>query len=231
MSRDYKNAGQGDKPEKRTKTSTSNVSVPGNIVGYAGAFLAGVLMTMVLANGRASTKERAPQATLAAAACEPEVITRYEMPSCPKPELNRECNDDPYKILASKQVGLEPGADPVPETPVAPPLPELQPGARYVIQVGSFRNASDADAQRFELVTRHVFETYMQSVTNDKGETWHRLNVGPFVDHERLKEVRRILESMGIVKYLLKRSNLPLVNENTGEAPTPVDVGVQNPPN
>lgn len=215
MSRDYKNAGQGDKPSRGPKNTGSAVSIPGNVVGYAVAFLAGVLVTVILANGQAEGSEVKAK-VVANGACEPEVITRYEMPNCPKPEVATECNDDPYKILAGKTVALQPTLEPEPIEPVVAPQPDLEPGVRYVIQVGSFRNPQDADAQRFELVTRHVFETFMQSVTTDEGVTWHRLNVGPFEDHDRLQEVRKILESMGITKYLMKKSRLPLVGSQPG---------------
>jgi cell division protein FtsN len=64
------------------------------------------------------------------------------------------------------------------------------PGS-YVLQVGSWRNFSDADRVRAQLALQGV-ESSIQKVTVDN-DTWHRVRIGPINNLNKLEETRRKL--------------------------------------
>ena len=74
----------------------------------------------------------------------------------------------------------------------------------YILQAGSFKSAADADRLRARLLLLGL-EASMEPVTGRNGETWHRVQVGPFVSRSKLAKARSTLISEGIDTLLLKR--------------------------
>ena len=72
---------------------------------------------------------------------------------------------------------------------------EGQPQGPYLLQVGSFRSQSDADALRAR-VTLLGLDTRIQTVTVDD-VTWHRVRVGPFDSAREADGARRRLVENG----------------------------------
>lgn len=70
-----------------------------------------------------------------------------------------------------------------------------QPAGPYLLQVGSFRSESDADALRAQ-VTLLGLDTLIQTVTVDD-VTWHRVRVGPFDSARAADGARRRLVENG----------------------------------
>lgn len=65
----------------------------------------------------------------------------------------------------------------------------------YLLQVGSFRKASDAERVKAELAFLGV-ESYIEPVVIDSSKTWHRVRVGPFSDNKSLDKIRnRLLDN------------------------------------
>jgi len=75
------------------------------------------------------------------------------------------------------------------------------PGGPYLLQVGSFRSADDAEGLRAQL-TLLGMSARIQTVTVDNN-TWHRVRVGPFDDARSTDEARRRLQANGLESMVL----------------------------
>lgn len=72
----------------------------------------------------------------------------------------------------------------------------------YLLQVGSFKSAEDADQMKAQLALSGV-EASVQSVTvNDA--TWYRVRVGPVQGARQADEIRRRLQDNGIDSLVMK---------------------------
>ncbi len=72
----------------------------------------------------------------------------------------------------------------------------------YILQVGSFRNAADAEQMKAQLALLGSVAT-VQTVTVDK-QTWHRVRIGPFKGARRADEMRRMLSDNQIDTLVMK---------------------------
>jgi len=95
----------------------------------------------------------------------------------------------------------------LPEMEVVVPEEELElPGPKqhapekvvssYLIQVGSFKKASDAERLKAQL-SLLGFDVRLQQVQIDNGVTYHRVRVGPFTSTDTVKSARRQLSENG----------------------------------
>lgn len=76
----------------------------------------------------------------------------------------------------------------------------------YILQTGSFRNAADADRQRASLILLGL-EAKVDKVKTDNGDTWHRVQVGPYSSRSKLQKTRGILVSKGINPLTLEKKS------------------------
>ena len=74
--------------------------------------------------------------------------------------------------------------------------------SRYLLQVGSFRSAADADRLRASLLLED-FAATTQAVTID-GETWYRVRIGPFDSRRKMDASRARLADQGYRSLMLK---------------------------
>jgi len=72
----------------------------------------------------------------------------------------------------------------------------------YVLQVGAFPSASDADAMKAKLALQG-FTAHVQAVTLD-GQVWNRVRIGPFASATQLQSVQKQLSAAGIHGIPLK---------------------------
>lgn len=113
----------------------------------------------------------------------------------PEPPKKKGISFDFYNIL--------------PELEVVIPEEELrqeaaaQEKATYYLQVGSFKNAADAEARKAELFLLNLTPS-VQTVTIDGSQTWHRVRLGPFTDRRKVDQARRRLQDNGIDFIMLK---------------------------
>ena len=70
-------------------------------------------------------------------------------------------------------------------------------GKIYMLQAGSFRNASDADRRRAELIL-NGYEVRLQPVKLENGDTWHRVMIGPYNSVNTLHKAQDQLASNGV---------------------------------
>ncbi|MEE4637339.1 MAG: SPOR domain-containing protein [Wenzhouxiangella sp.] len=94
----------------------------------------------------------------------------------------------PDREIEQRARGLEPAADAAADGP-------------YLLQVGSFRNAGDAEGLRAQ-VTLLGLSARVQNVTVDDN-TWHRVRVGPFDTARAADEARRRLLDNGFEAMVL----------------------------
>lgn len=73
----------------------------------------------------------------------------------------------------------------------------------YLIQVGSFRKASDADGFKARVALLGI-ESKVQTVTIDNKETWHRVLIGPIVGRNKADGIQKQLEKNKIDSFLLR---------------------------
>lgn len=74
---------------------------------------------------------------------------------------------------------------------------------RYMLQVGSFKNASDADTHRAKLAFLGI-ESKVQTVTIDNKDTWHRVQVGPIIGRVKADKLKKQLEKNDIDSLLVR---------------------------
>lgn len=72
----------------------------------------------------------------------------------------------------------------------------------YILQVGSFRSAADAEQMKARLALMGSMAT-VQTVTVN-GETWHRVRIGPFEGARKADEMRRMLSDNQIDTLVMK---------------------------
>ena len=72
----------------------------------------------------------------------------------------------------------------------------------YILQVGSFRNAADAEQMKAQLALLGSLAT-VQTVTVN-GQTWHRVRIGPFKGARKADEMRRMLSDNQIDTLVMK---------------------------
>jgi cell division protein FtsN len=72
----------------------------------------------------------------------------------------------------------------------------------YILQVGSFRNAADAEQMKARLALLGSVAT-VQTVTVN-GKTWHRVRIGPFKGARKADEMRRMLSDNQIDTLVMK---------------------------
>lgn len=96
-----------------------------------------------------------------------------------------------------------PPRDPVPEAPPAAPDPATTvaaarpaPAGSYLLQVGSFKRAADAERMKAELAMLGI-STRVEPVTMNTGEVYHRVRTGPFQGKQAMEEARKALKRHG----------------------------------
>ena len=80
--------------------------------------------------------------------------------------------------------------------------PTTSQGGGYVLQVGSFPNPGDAEATKAKLALQG-FTAHVQTITLD-GQTWNRVQIGPFASATELQRVQKRLTDAGIHAIPLK---------------------------
>lgn len=99
---------------------------------------------------------------------------------------------DFYSVLPKREVEI-----PVTEQEqeaIDNPVVNSEAAERYILQVGSFRSAAEADSMKAQLaflgLEAKIVEAAVQS------DTWHRVQLGPFASNTKLSQAKnRLLEN------------------------------------
>ena len=123
-------------------------------------------------------------------------------------------NFDFYQVLPEKEVVIPDAelsakakAEALAKAQQAPGsvAPASSAAGRYLLQVGSFPSADQADATKAKLALQG-FVANVQPVVI-KGETWYRVRLGPYRDAGNLEKVKQQLDGAGIPAIALKEKN------------------------
>lgn len=129
---------------------------------------------------------------------EPEQKTPVSQPA--KPTRDRETADEQPRFKFY---------DMLPESEVVPPsVEEYTPSPatqdfRYLVQAGSFRSAEDAERQRAQIAFQGL-RTQVSRIDIDQGNTWYRVNVGPFDSRSQMNSAVDKLVAINIQPLVRK---------------------------
>ncbi len=74
---------------------------------------------------------------------------------------------------------------------------------KYLLQAGSFRSSKDAERLRAQLLLEGLTPK-VERVNVGGGETWHRVQLGPFTDRASLQSAQKVLAGQNIDSLLLQ---------------------------
>ena len=86
------------------------------------------------------------------------------------------------------------------------PEPQQAPSSlekNYVLQVGSFKSMEDADRLKAELILQGL-DVNIQNAKDSKGQSWHRVQVGPYSTRSRLNKAQDVLANNEIESILME---------------------------
>jgi len=86
--------------------------------------------------------------------------------------------------------------------PASKPDDTASTGSSYLIQVASFRTASDAEQLKAKLALLGVHAQIQQVRVN--GKSYHRVRAGPYMDKQTLSKARTLLTSKGLETMAIK---------------------------
>lgn len=187
---------RGASKSPRTKKKTSP-KIPGGMMlvtgvalGFFGAFLMGLTPSAVdvrtVADQSAGNEEKVLNKP---------VFDFYTL--LPESEVTVP-NVEPVPERKSKKKVKSSADKPVSKAPETPAKPR-----RYLLQAGSFRNQEDARRLRVKLVLQGL-EPKVEEVNVRNGETWFRVQLGPFSDQETLSKTQSVLAENRIDSLLLR---------------------------
>ena len=187
---------RGASKSPRTKKKSSPklpggmMLVAGVALGFFGAFLVGLTPSAVdvrsVTDPGANKEKKAPNKP---------VFDFYTL--LPESEVTVP-NVEPVPERRSGKTVAPPSDKPVARTPEKTAKPR-----RYLLQAGSFRNEQDARRLRGELIFQGL-EPKIEEVNVRNGETWFRVQLGPFADQEALSKTQRVLSENRIDSLLLQ---------------------------
>ena len=120
-----------------------------------------------------------------------------------RPEQPEKPRYDFYTLLPESEVIVPENTGKV-ETP---PEPEKTPEAsaestvRYYLQAGSFKQKADADRVRAQILLLGL-DVHLESAKLNDGQTWHRVQVGPFNNKDSLDQAQSTLSGNGFQNLL-----------------------------
>jgi cell division protein FtsN len=93
---------------------------------------------------------------------------------------------------------LQPATPEAPETAAAVPPQPVKPASpgSYLLQVGSFKRAADAERLKAELALLGI-STSVESVTINDGQIYHRVRTGPLDGKQAMEQMKATLKRHG----------------------------------
>ena len=199
MTKDYK-VPSGGKSSKSSKKKAAAKNSAGSGIGW-GSLAVGMLIGLVIALGAYIYVEW--NSPVSEVATEPKEAAGAKPPvSASKPTANEVAPEksrfDFYTLLPEMEIFI-----PERDKEAQLRVPKIKRPGTYLLQVGSFRNFSDADAFKAQLALKG-FESKIQTITIDNNSTWHRVRIGPITEMPMLNQIRSGLRKNDIEFMLLK---------------------------
>jgi cell division protein FtsN len=164
---------------------SSSSKVPGWVWLFTGVILGAFIMFLM----RLSDLQPAPG-----------VRTSPTTKAVPAEETKTPAKYDFYKILRDTEVPVTTSR--TPNTTTAPK--KVEENVDYLLQVASFRSASEAEQVRAELTLLN-FNARIEQSPAKEGQVWHRVIVGPFANRSQLAKARDTLFSNRYQAMLITR--------------------------
>lgn len=134
---------------------------------------------------------------------ETEVILPPEPEATPEPAPPADkpvTAEEAARIDAARAEAALNGQTPPPPPTVAPATVKAPSNTQFFLQAGSFRKRDEADRVRAQIILLgHDVRVETGEV---RGETWHRVLVGPYPDQGRLTQVQKQLAAGGYTNLL-----------------------------
>ncbi len=179
-----------------TRSGSSSSNMPGGLMFGAGFFCGIVAAVLVISaldnNGEPVSQPQAKPTQQASTASKPadKTTTRFDFFTV-LPEREVIVPDESPEIKPRTTQNTSPTAD------------NIANGEKYLLQAGSFRNASDADRRRAQIILLGL-EASVESV-DANGDRWHRVYVGPFLSRNKLASARNALSGEGIDTLVIRQ--------------------------
>lgn len=192
MARDYKHSGRKAEPgAKRKKPAPKQARGQSPL----GVFAAGLIVGALAGAAGVQWYHTRP-------APAPAVLSTPDKPAQPPEE---KLDFTFYRLLPEMEVVVpEAEEEAVVEgrKPASKPAPATASTEKYLLQVGAFKRYEDADSLKARLAILGIEAKIHRAEI--RGETWHRVRVGPFSDRGELRAVRDRLDAQGMQPVLLK---------------------------
>ena len=110
------------------------------------------------------------------------------------------------EVVAPKPRPAPPPPPPPPAKPAKPPAPAAAT-TQYYLQAGSFRQRAEADRVRAQIILMGL-DARLEDARLANGETWHRVQVGPFTDQARVNQAEQTLSGNGFNNLLRQQRSI-----------------------
>ncbi|MGQ0698145.1 MAG: SPOR domain-containing protein [Panacagrimonas sp.] len=185
MAKDY--AARNRRPAPK-----GNISLPGWVWLVAGLSM-GLVVAAIVYIGRPT--QPMPMAPDAAKRSVEKPKLKVSIPPREEPRF------DFYTLLEKEQV-IAPVQAPAPPKPTAPAAPAVGK-EQYLIVVGAFENADNADEHKAKLAMTGM-ESSIEKITGQDRKTWHRVRIGPEPNLARAQTVLSQLQGNGFDGRIVK---------------------------
>ncbi len=190
MARDY----------KHTRTNSSSG------VSAWGGFTIGLLIGLVVATA-VYIYDRRPGANPAAGGAPLSSEKEGSASSKPTPESAQSGDSgtefDFYEVLPKLEV--EVGKDTAKSDGSSSAAGAIDAPGSYILQVGSYRNFTDADRVRAKLAIQGIESTIQKISIDGPEDVWHRVRIGPINNLNKLEDTRRKLREAQIDALVIKQ--------------------------
>ena len=111
---------------------------------------------------------------------------------------------DFYTILPELEVTVPDEDLQVSSKPTEVNTEKSKTSSPLILQAGSFRQHQAADKLKATLALQGI-SARIQTITKNNGDKWHRVQIGPLTDLNRLNQTRHQLRKMGIASIVVKQ--------------------------
>jgi len=119
-----------------------------------------------------------------------------------KPAPAQQPTYDFYTLLPESEVVVPQNTEKPATTPeVEPEAAAADDTVRYYLQAGSFKQQADADKVRAQIILLGL-DVHLESAKLNDGQTWHRVQVGPFKSKASLSQAQSTLSGNGFQNLL-----------------------------
>lgn len=192
MTQDFAKKPRRKAPSPKKKKATPKSQTPGWVWLFTGTVLGAFIMFLAYLSGIQATEKKGPQPPVAITKHKP--AAQKNDKAIPKPRF------DFYQLLE------EDGNKPPQQTNATrkPLASDATESVEYLMQVGSFKQSSDADRLRAELLMMN-FDTHIEEFKKRNNDLYYRVLVGPYQSRTQMGKDKSTLASNKIDVWVITR--------------------------